>query len=97
MKFGQDMGPQTIGIRRDQEIERTAGPGYYEHERADSLTKIQSRRIDFNQSPERPELVVQNANLPVSYGGPHTFEAKLGAQTIGVRREENIETSVGPG
>lgn len=44
----------TIGVKRETSIEQTAGPGTYNHERADSIVKRGIRAADFQKSPERP-------------------------------------------
>ena len=37
--FGKGINRGHMGVRRDEKIPESIGPGYYSHERADSLTK----------------------------------------------------------
>ena len=43
-----------IAEKREQRIPKTAGPGEYDHERADALTKTKSPNINLGHSPSRP-------------------------------------------
>jgi hypothetical protein len=52
--FGTDAKGFTIGEKRETIITRTAGPGEYDHERSDSLTKTKTVNIDMGRSPSRP-------------------------------------------
>ena len=53
-KFGHDVNGFRIGEKREQGIPRTAGPGEYNHEMADNLTKTKTPNINLGSSPSRP-------------------------------------------
>ena len=42
MSFGENTKSMTIGVKRDSRVERSPGPGHYQAERSDSLTKTRS-------------------------------------------------------
>jgi len=46
----------TIGVKRQEHIEKTPGPGDYSHEKADSLTKSKSVSQYFGRNPSNKAL-----------------------------------------
>jgi hypothetical protein len=52
-KFGEDVKTLPIGVRREESILRSVGPGEYQHERADSATKYRHPAADFNRQEGR--------------------------------------------
>jgi len=38
-EFGSDLGPMTIGVKNEDKVLRSVGPGEYSPERANSITK----------------------------------------------------------
>ena len=42
IRFNSGVKPFTIAQKREKAIPRTAGPGEYDHERADSMTKVRA-------------------------------------------------------
>lgn len=53
-KFGQETKSFRIGEKRETRIEKTAGPGEYNVERADTQTKTKMVNINMGSSPARP-------------------------------------------
>ena len=54
IRFNTGVKGFTIEQRRDKPIPRTAGPGEYNHEMADNLTKTKTPNINLGSSPSRP-------------------------------------------
>ncbi len=53
-RFNSDVKSFRIGEKREEKIVKTMGPGAYDHERADSLTKSKMPNINMGGSPARP-------------------------------------------
>ena len=53
-RFNSDVKGFKIGERREKKIKKTAGPGEYEPERAEGMTKCKTPNIDLGKSPARP-------------------------------------------
>ncbi len=49
--FGADLGKITIGKKVDERIETSVGPGHYNPERSDSLTKPRTVSVNLDSSP----------------------------------------------
>lgn len=60
--FGFDVKGFTIGEKREQRLEQTAGPGEYNMEQADKLTKTRSPNISLGTSSSRNGPFGQSAN-----------------------------------
>ena len=56
-QFGAEVKGFTIGEKREQHVDRTIGPGEYNLERADRLTKTRNPEITLGNSPSRPSAV----------------------------------------
>ena len=54
VRFNTGVKSFTIGEKREQRIPVTAGPGEYQHEKAENLTKTKCANIDMGKSPSRP-------------------------------------------
>ena len=57
--FANDVNGFTIGLKRPQTQDDTPGPGYYDPELADTITKPKTPLVDMGSSPSRPEKVGQ--------------------------------------
>ena len=54
IRFNTGVKGFKIAEKREHRIQKTAGPGEYDHERADSLTKTRTPNINLGSSPSRP-------------------------------------------
>ena len=54
-KFGSETKSFRIGEKREKPIEKTAGPGEYETNKADGVTKPKMPNINMGSTPARPE------------------------------------------
>ena len=61
LKFANNVNGFTIGEKREQRIQQTVGPGEYDTDRADNVTKSKSPQVSLGNSPSRPGLVGQTA------------------------------------
>jgi hypothetical protein len=95
--FGDDVKTLPIGVRREEKIIRTAGPGEYQHERADLQTKYRHPAADFEKQEGRKEGEVNPNNGPGTHETHYNFGDGVRTQPIGIRREEPIPVTAGPG
>jgi hypothetical protein len=70
-KFGENPKNFTLGIRRHVNIPVTAGPGEYNHENADLLTKIRNPAWQWSNNQGRLEACYDKE------GGPGTYDDGL--------------------
>jgi len=100
-EFGRSTKGFIIGEKRETRIEMTAGPGTYNADRADSLTKTKSPNINLGSSPSRPHSFGRGGDVDVAPGQYEDRSYKFGNDTkgftIGEKRETRIERTVGPG
>ena len=96
-KFGDMLPKKTIGVRRETQIPRTPGPGEYRPETADGHTKARSSGYEWHKSPGRQEAKSNPNNGPGSIVKAKQFGDDLPNTTIGVRRDEQVSRSPGPG
>ena len=74
----------------------TAGPGEYNHERADSLTKPSLRKVEI-MPYTKTMLQITDVPGPGYYNYADEFGANLNKSTFGIRREQNTDSLIGPG
>ena len=90
----------TIGEKRGQRHEETVGPGAYDPDRADSLTKTRSSNVNMGSSPSRTHSFAQgDSNQGPGQYDDRSYELSKKSRgfTIGERREVHVESTVGPG
>ena len=91
----------TIGEKREERIESKPGPGQYNHELADTLTKSKSPNINLGSSPSRPGTFAvsghEHAASPGQYDDGIRFNTGVKGFKIGEKREVPIASSAGPG
>ena len=81
----------TIGVKFDKQILTTPGPGEYQHERADSLTKSTKRANNFSDSPARSSPKLDANGGPGAYELNHlNFGSNLGPKTIGSKQYTKV-------
>ena len=77
------------------------GPGAYDPERADSLTKSKMPNINMGGSPARPASFAQGGDANVAPGQyddrNYEFGRKVVGFTIGEKRETRLQDGMGPG
>ena len=77
----------------------TAGPGEYNHEVADNLTKTRTPNINIGSSPSRPHsLAVTGSGAdPGQYDDGIRFNSGVKGFKIEGKKEERIPVTAGPG
>ena len=73
-KFGDDVKPFTIGMKRPKKspTEDNPGAGNYNPERAENLTKPKVPAVDMGKSPSRPSTFAKPGSD--EDGGPGTYD-----------------------
>ena len=67
-RFNSNVKSFTISEKRNTRTEKTVGPGEYDTNRADSLTKSKSPNINMGSSPSRPHSFAQGGDVNVAPG-----------------------------
>lgn len=100
-KFGEEIPGFTIGRKRNGKYSDTPGPGTYEPERAETVTKASPKKSVFEKSPSRPKNFAPRGHDVTSGPGQYTDNKKFGDDTkvfsFGARREPRRDDSPGPG
>ena len=99
-QFGQDTKSFTIGEKRVFKTVETMGPGAYDIDRADNITRVRATNINMSASPSRGAYIQKgNDNTaPGQYDDGRTFGHDTKTFTIGEKRIEKVrETTAGPG
>ena len=81
-------------------VEATAGPGAYDIEKGDTITRVRATNINMGSSPSRGAYIPKgNDNTaPGQYDDGRTFGHDTKTFTIGEKRIERArESSMGPG
>ena len=75
------------------------GPGAYDYERADQITRSKVVNIDLGSSPSRASLVQKNQMdvAPGQYDDGRMFGHDTKSFTIGQKRSERFVETMGPG
>ena len=72
----------------------TAGPGEYNHERAESITKTKTPNINLGSSPSRPHTIANAGaefqGAPGQYDDGLRFNSNVKGFKIGEKRDEQI-------
>ena len=90
----------TIGEKRETRAERTAGPGEYDPDRADGITKGKIPNINMGSSPSRPHSFAKGGDIDVApgqYDDGQRFNSNVKSFTIGEKRRTKAERTAGPG
>ena len=66
--FGADVKAHRIGEKRPQRITEGVGPGAYEPDRADGVTKSKMPNINMGTSPSRPSTFAKGGDVNVAPG-----------------------------
>ena len=88
-EFSSNTKSFTIGEKRQEKIVETMGPGHYSPERADTVTKTQTKTFNMASSPARPASFAKKGDVDVApgqYDDGKTFGSETKSFTIGVKR-----------
>ena len=99
-KFGDDTKSFRIGEKRPEKTREGMGPGAYDPEKADGMTKSRSPNINLGSSPSRPGSFAQGGDVNVAPGQyDHGGKFGDGAKSfrIGEKRPERPNDGIGPG
>ena len=91
------MNQITFGVRREETLLPSPGPGTYSPERGDHLVLERYAAYDFAKQTERKDSTFESLIGPGSYKAGFNFGYDLNKVTIGVRREDSISQTPGPG
>ena len=78
----------------------TAGPGQYDADRADTITKPKMANINMGTSPSRPKNLTKSGEFDVApgqYDDGVRFNSNVKSFKIGEKRQEKVEMTAGPG
>ena len=81
----------TIGEKREARVEKTAGPGQYDPDRADAITKHKIPNINMGSSPSRPKSFAKGDDVDVApgqYDDGQRWNSNVKSMTIGEKRAE---------
>jgi len=100
--FGNKTKGFTIGEKRETRTVETIGPGTYEADRADGITKTKvTTTVNMSSSAARPASMAKTGGSNVAPGQyddrSHEFGSNAKGFTIGEKRETRVESTVGPG
>ena len=99
-RFNSNVKSMTIGEKRATKVVKTAGPGEYDHEKADAVTKSKIPNINMGSSPSRPKSLARGGDVDVApgqYDDGKRWNSNVKSMTIGEKREERITRTAGPG
>ena len=68
IRFNSNVKSFKIGQKREQTVEHTVGPGYYEPNKAEALTKCKAPNVKMGSSPARPSSFAKTGDLDVAPG-----------------------------
>lgn len=96
--FGSDAKTFTIGAKRKERVERSPGPGDYDHERSDSVTKTRAPAVDFAKNPER-DSPNKSVDTPDFYELErfYNYPKEIPNFSMGQKREDKQDERPGPG
>ena len=67
-RFNSNVKPMRIGEKRPEKPREGMGPGAYDPDRADALTKSKSPNINMGSSPSRPHSFAKGGDVNVAPG-----------------------------
>ena len=101
MSFGENAKGFTIGVKREKDIEHSPGPGDYEKNRSDSVTKsCNPNQADFSKTTGRGDSVSPARESSGDFGPQERFyqyPKEVPNFSIGVKRPEKPKEGPGPG
>ena len=100
IRFNSNVKSFKIGEKREEKIVSTMGPGAYDFEKADTVTKTKIVNINMGSSPSRPTSFAKGGDVnvaPGQYDDGIRFNSNVKSFKIGTKSEAKIETTAGPG
>ena len=97
MRFNSNVKSFRIGEKRTEIVTETMGPGAYDHERADAVTKTKMPNINMGSSPARAIKRNDVDVAPGQYDDGIKFNSNVKSFRIGEKRAEKMTESMGPG
>lgn len=96
--FGEDAKGFTIAAKRKERVEQSPGPGQYDHERSDSVTKTRAPAVDFAKNPER-DSPTKSVDTPDFYvlDRFYNYPKEIPNFSMGQKREDKQDEKPGPG
>jgi len=99
-RFNSNAKSFRIGEKREERITKTIGPGAYDYEKADAVTKCKLVNVTMGGSPSRPASFSRGGDVNVA-PGQYNSDKEFGVETksfrIGEKRIERTVDSLGPG
>ena len=89
-----------IGEKRESRKTRTLGPGEYDYEKADAVTKCKIVNVKMGSSPSRPVSFARGGDIDVApgqYDDGKRFNSDVKSFRIGEKRIEKTVEGLGPG
>ena len=99
-RFNSGVKGFKIGLPREEPIKDSAGPGTYDHTRAERLTKQKMPNVNMGSSAARPHSFAKGGDVnvaPGQYDDGKRFNSGVKGFKIGEKREQPIKDSAGPG
>jgi len=97
MRFNSNVKSFRIGEKRTEILTESMGPGAYDHERADAVTKTKMPNINMGSSPARATTRNDVDVAPGQYDDGIRFNSNVKSFRIGEKRAEKMTESMGPG
>ena len=101
MSFGENTKSMTIGVKRESRVERSPGPGEYDANRSDSLTKSRPpQSVNFDKTTGRGEGTSPARDSSPDFGETDRFyhyPKEKPIYSIGQKRPEKPRDGPGPG
>lgn len=86
-QFGNELGPNTIGVKRETKASVSPGPGHYSPEKVTAIVKPREVTTDFSKTVGRPKSSLNPNNGPGTYKTIDLFATSLKTMKIGQRRD----------
>jgi len=99
-RFNSNAKSFKIGEKREERITKTLGPGEYDHEKADAMTKTKLVNVNMGSSPSRPVSFARGGDVnvaPGQYDDGQRWNSNSKSFRIGEKRETRVVDGVGPG
>ena len=98
VRFNSGSKSFRIGEKRAEIVKESMGPGAYEPERAEKITKTKVSNVTMGNSPSRATIVRKSIDIgPGQYNEQKMFGSETKTFKIGEKRASKIQESMGPG
>jgi hypothetical protein len=99
-RFNSNVKSFKIGEKREERMTRTLGPGAYDHEKSDAVTKSKMPNVTMGGSPSRPASFAKGGDVnvaPGQYDDGQRWNSNVKSFKIGEKRAERAVEGMGPG